>query len=138
MRTRPPWWSYAAVWLTSGIFALAWVVMMMRDINELRGRKVYPTKAISLAVVLALVANVSLVFVGELPKPTMLIAIHLAVAVSLMLFLMIGPILVSRQIDKLLPDRPSTVVLVATSFCWFLSLALVQRRLNTAVRSQQL
>jgi hypothetical protein len=147
VKSRSPWLMYAAVWLSGGYFSLVWLVLMMRDVNQMERRSAFPVSAIAVVFLLGLSIFFFLAFgfstPGAGPQATSTVRILLIGILGLPLSLapFVVLIFVSRYVEKALGCEfraINAIVLVALSFLMFLSLPVVQRRMNVlAERAKQ-
>jgi hypothetical protein len=64
MRPRRTWLMYLAVRDSGGIFAFVWLVILMRDINQIEGRRICTVEQLVVVMLFGLAAHVFLTFDG--------------------------------------------------------------------------
>ena len=47
MKRRSPWLMYVGLLVSAGFFMFAWVILLMRDVNQLERRAVFPVKSLT-------------------------------------------------------------------------------------------
>jgi hypothetical protein len=135
---RSPWLTYAGLLLTSGLLGFPWLVLMMRDVNTIARRRLFPTMrvAVGFAIVLAVyLVLLVLLFVLPLGDPVARWTLRaiLALAVALLSSILVSLVCLARKIAAVqdtefgLADIIKTVVLTIP---FFLSFPVLQRRIN--------
>ena len=149
MRPRRTWLMYLAVLASSGLFAFVWLVILMRDINQIEGRRVFPVEQLAVVMVFGLAALVFLTFdlffvwatVRPPPDvPTILLVVTFTLAFALVLLEYSLIVLATRHVTRALGAqyhvRDAVITIVLN--IWFLSFVTVQRRLNALIGSRGL
>jgi len=140
---------YLAVLASSGLFAFVWLVILMRDINQIEGRRVFPVEQLAVVMVFGLAALVFLTFdlffvlatVRPPPDvPTILLVVTFTLAFALVLLEYSLIVLATRHVTRALGAqyhvRDAVITIVLN--IWFLSFVTVQRRLNALIGSRGL
>ena|ERR1700687_1237055 len=133
---------YALIVLTGGLFALAWLVMLMRDINQVERRSVFPATFLGFALFVWLLIYFSLIFVqptlGTFPPgaSSIRLALIFILGAGLLLFQIVLLIQIHRHIKIALGSTFSVagaIVTIGLTLLMFLSFVLVQKRLNVLI-----
>jgi len=140
---------YLAVLASSGLFAFVWLVILMRDINQIEGRRVFPVEQLAVVMVFGLAVLVFLTFdlffvlatVRPPPDvPTILLVVTFTLAFALVLLEYSLIVLATRHVTRALGAqyhvRDAVITIVLN--IWFLSFVTVQRRLNALIGSRGL
>jgi hypothetical protein len=139
MKSRSEWLCYVLLLFTNGLFAFIWIFLLMRDVNRLAGRRVFP--AGGLLIVLAagfLIYLAVLIFPRTLATELALpqgysFAAVFSLAVSFLVFLMTVLILIYRR-SKLALGQPFGAIdvlkTIGLSVVMFLSFIMVQQQVN--------
>ena len=149
MRPRRTWLMYLAVLASGGLFAFVWLVILMRDINEIEGRRVFPVEQLAVVLLLGLAAHVVLTFdfvFGLLTVrpptavPTIRLAVMFALAFTLVLLECSLIVLTTRHVTRALGAqyhvRDAVITIVLN--IWLLSFVIAQRRFNALIESRGL
>jgi hypothetical protein len=147
MRPRRAWVIYLAVLASGGLFALVWLVILMRDINQIEGRRVFPVEQLAVVMLFGLAAHVFLTFdlvfglltVRPPPDvPTIRLAVMFTLAFALILMEYILIVLTTRHVTLALGAqyhvRDAVITIVLN--IWWLSFVIVQRRLNALIETR--
>jgi hypothetical protein len=144
-RIRSPGLLYAAVFASGGIFALVWLFLLMQDVNRLQRRRVFNTALFLSVYCFGLALYFALIFWPPLPGtvPPGLSPLRLGLILSVGLALLVVPAVVTVQLNNeitaALSSRsrsPNAIVLVLLTFLMFISLIVVQLRLNELIRTR--
>jgi hypothetical protein len=133
---------YAATLATGGLIAFVWIVMLMRDVNQLERRSAFPSTQLAIASCLGLSAFLFLIF--ALPSPATVVpgmsatrlSLIITLGVVLSLYQFVSIVLVSRHVNVALGARFRAIDVVASvllTLCMLLSLPMTQRRLNNVI-----
>jgi hypothetical protein len=140
---------YLAVLVSGGLFAFVWLVILMRDINQIEGRRVFPVEQLAVVMLLGLATHVfltfDLVFVWatvrpppDVPTIQLVVIFTLAFALVLLEYTLI--VLTTRHVTRALGAqyhvRDAVITIVLN--IWLLSLVIVQTRLNALIESRRL
>jgi hypothetical protein len=133
---------YAVVLATGGQFAWVWLFMLMRDINYMERRTVFPTTSLAVASFIGLLIYFSLIFVppmpGTLPQGTSStrLALMFILGVGLLVFQIVLLVQIHRHI-KIALDSPfngmDAILTVGLTLLMLLSYVLIQKRLNVLI-----
>lgn len=144
MRSRSPWLLYAVTLASAGYFAFAWLVMLMRDINRIERRIVFPTNVIAWGIGLSVAGYLCIIFALLTldPPPEWLIRLGLfamilfvALCVVSILLLVFVARCIARASGVKFRYRDALIIIVL-SLLWFLSFPIVQRRLNELIEGR--
>jgi hypothetical protein len=100
---------YLAVLASGGLFAIVWLVILMRDINEIEGRRVFPVAQLAVMLLFGLAAyvflTIDLVFdlltVHSPPGlPTIRLAVMFTLAFALVLLEFTLIVLTTRHVTR--------------------------------------
>ena len=147
MRPRRTWLMYLAALASSGLFAFVWLVMLMRDINQIEGRRVFPVEQLVVVMLFGLAAHVFLTFdlvfvlVTVRPPPdvpTIRLIVMFTLAFALVLLECTLIVLTTRHVTRALGAqyhvRDAVITIVLN--IWLLSFVIVQRRMNALIESR--
>jgi hypothetical protein len=141
MKIRSPWLLYIAIWLSFGLFSFAWVLLMMRDINTLEERSVFPLQSAMAWLGGCFTIYFALYFVlifSSTPHDS-LIAIFFAVALLVWALLFMYVIQVRRYTNIALGMKYGIGDKLKTFFltmAWFLAFPFTQERLNRLIETK--
>jgi cytochrome bd-type quinol oxidase subunit 2 len=144
-RTRSPWLLYAAVLASGGIFAWAWIFLLMQDVNRLKRRSVFNTALYFSVFCSVLALYFALIFWSPLPgtDPPRLSPLRLGLILSAGLALLVFPAVVIVQVNNEITTALSSksrsldaIAIVLLTFLIFISLIVIQLRLNELIRTR--
>jgi hypothetical protein len=130
---------YSAILVSSLFFVIPWALMLARDINALERRSVFNLRVLGWTMVpgFVVVASVPLWLpVSAGPASTIRglgMTARFLLAVAVVAEDVILAALIYRHAARATGSRSSMLVAIALSICWFVSLVVSQRRLNTLV-----
>jgi hypothetical protein len=139
MTLRSPWLRYMATIVSGGLFLFVWLILLMRDVNQIERRTTFPTRAVTAILLVGVPAYLLLVF--SLPSGAPLrhwwIVLLLGVmglAFNLILFVYL--VRVSLYATRALGytfHRTHATAMVLLTFTAMLSFVILQYRMNTLV-----
>ena len=142
-RTRPPWTLYAVTVMTGGLFAFPWIMMIMSDLNQIAHRRIFGVfhRGLILSAGLALV----LLILGDAQprteRPFWFQLIILTVGL-IGVALMDSVIRVARHLSEVtgrdFQTSDAVIILIFTFTLCFLSLPILQQRLNRLIEATSL
>jgi hypothetical protein len=141
-RRRSAWLMYGVLLISGGLFAFIWLVMLMRDINSVERRAVFPTSPLAATLFIGLLCYFYLIFgppaFGTQPGgiSTTRLAATVILGVGLNLLYITLLILICRHVKVALGSRFGAIdgiVVVVLTILIGLSLVLVQSQLNILV-----
>ena len=150
-RTRPPWTLYAVTVMTGGLFAFPWIMMIMSDLNQIAHRRIFGVfhrgliLSAGLALVLLILFLVTLIFLGDAqPRTERPFWFQLTIlTVGLVgIALMDSVIRVARHLSEVtgrdFQTSDAVIILIFTFTLCFLSLPILQQRLNRLIEATSL
>jgi hypothetical protein len=144
-RTRPAWLLYAAVFASGGLFALAWLFLLMQDVNRLKSRRVFNTALYLSVFCFGLALYSALIFWPPLPGTVppglspLRLGLILAVGLALLIFPAVVIVQVNNEITTALSSKSrslNVIVMILLTYLMFISLIVVQLRLNDLIRTR--
>ncbi len=139
MRLRSPWLRYLAFAASGGLFGFAWLILLMRDVNQIERRNVFPVRVISGIFLFGFPACLLVVFYWMwwrvVPPSWALFSIaSMAIALDLILFVFIVRVSLyaSRALGRSCPRMDAAGIVVLTILAG-LSFIVLQRRMNILV-----
>ena len=137
MGSRPAWLMYILTLATSGLVGFVWLVLMLRDANLAAGRRDgWPVLS---KVFLGSLAMFYMVFVlivsSPFASPTHRILIPPEILLAIVLLGMVMALVVTIRNRicvalNLTPSAKGTILIIVLTFPWFISLIILQQRLN--------
>ena len=134
---------YIGLLLTSGILGCAWIVLMMRDINQMEGKTVFPARCVAIIFSVGIpIYFGSIILIANVLTPgstykqnAVLLLVTLGLALNLMLFVWLARVsrYTARSLGYRYP-RLFAVAMVALVFAAAISFPLVQRALNALLK----
>ena len=130
---------YALTFLSGGLFPFVWLVLLMRDINELEGKRIFRTGPIAALYTVALAVHLLLTFgfsqTWATPPGTPTYKLVLATGVAFgLLAMLIGSVVVVARRIAFASGRKFGFVGALTTFIltvpFFVSFPILQSRLN--------
>jgi hypothetical protein len=144
MKARSPWGLYAAVFATGGLFVWVWLIKLMNDVNEIAGRRVFPTKLLGVFftvmvagyfALFAMIPRTDPDIPGLSHDPSLLIGFAIVMTLSPPIFL----VHVSRCIDAA-AGRPLSMVANLKVFLltvfMYIGFPMVQQNMNDLLAGQ--
>jgi hypothetical protein len=137
VRSRRTWLMYVLTLATGGLVGFVWVVLMLRDANLVTGRREgWPVLS---KVFLGSLAVYYILFVLIISSPfaspihRMLILPEVLLAIVLLGMVIALVVTIRNRICVALNFTPSakdTILIIVLTFPWFISLIILQQRLN--------
>lgn len=145
MRTRSAWIMYGLVLVTGGLFAVVWLVLMVRDADAVAGRQGGST-ALSIALLVGVAVHLTLlaliIFVPPaFPARKVMITTDIPLAVILFALELVIVVIINsrlRSVMTLPPQTANTLLFVFFTLTMFISLMLLQQRLNKLAARNEL
>jgi hypothetical protein len=135
VRTRRIWLMYSLVLVSAGLFGFIWLVLMLRDANLAAAKRGAWT--ILSAIFLGLLALYLVLYAAMMshgfPMPAILFIPMIVLALTLTGMWMSFVVIINNNIrhaSGLAPSVAEAIVMVALTIVMFLSLPILQRRLN--------
>lgn len=143
MRTRSAWIMYGLVLVTGGLFAVVWLVLMVRDADAVAGRQGGSTAlSIALLVAVHLTLLALIIFVPPaFPAREVMITTDIPLAVILFALELVIVVIINsrlRSVMTLPPQTANTLLFVFFTLTMFISLMLLQQRLNKLAARNEL
>jgi hypothetical protein len=136
---------YAVLLVTGGQFTWVWLVMLMRDINDMERRSVFPATSLAIASFIGLLIYFSLIFFppmpGTLPQgmSSTRLALMFILGVGLLLFQIVLLVQIHRHIKIALESTfnvMDAIFTAALTLLMFLSFVHVQKSLNVVIEGR--
>jgi hypothetical protein len=142
VRTRRIWLMYLLVLVSGGLFGFVWLLLMLRDANLAADKR--GAWAVLSAIFLGLLALYLVLYAAMmshgLPMPAILFIPVIVLALTLTGLWMSFVVIINNNIrhaSGLAPSFTQAIVMVVLSIPMFLSLPILQRRLNKIALARQ-
>ena len=139
MTLRSPWLRYLAFALSGGLFSFVWLILLMRDVNQIERRNLFPVKSVSgiflFGIPVYLLAVLFLMWWRvQPPSWAVFTVVLMGIALELILYVFIVrvSIYVSRASGRSSPRMEAIGIVVLTILAG-LSFIVLQRRMNILV-----
>ena len=133
---------YAGLLLTSGLLGFLWLVLMMRDVNAIAGRWLFPTARIAVVFAIMLTAYLGLLvllfsqpFDGPIARWNLRAIFALAIVLLSSIFASL--VCLARKIAAIQDAEfglANIIKIVVLTIPFFLSFPVLQRRINAVSR----
>jgi hypothetical protein len=141
VRTRRTWLMYLLVMVNGGLFSFVWLALMLRDANLAAGKR---GGAVLSAIFLGLLAPYLLLYAAMmshgLPMPAILLVPAIVLALTLTGLWMSFLVIINNNIRRasgLAPSVTEAIVMLVLSILMYISLPILQRRLNSIAKTRQ-
>jgi len=139
MRLRSPWLRYLAFAVSGGLFCFVWLILLMRDVNQIERRKVLPVRMISRIFLFGIPAYFLVIFywmwLRQRPPSWAFVSIAsmgIALDLILLVFIVRVSLYVSRALGRSSACMDAAGIVVLTILAG-LSFIVLQRRMNILV-----
>lgn len=142
MNARSPWWLYAALVCTSGLFAYIWLILLVRDVNHIKGRSEIPSGPFIAALCAGFLAYLTILFYPRTLALTfsvpqqVLTTLLFVLALFLYLVLVATLVVVYRHTKIVLGVKfgaRDVLAVIGLTVLMFVSLIMVQQNMNAAI-----
>lgn len=142
MKRRSPWLMYVGVLASAGLFAFVWLILLMRDVNQLERRTAFPAKSLTVFLSLGLPAYYLAVFFLPFPvaEPSttrqVCLALIFVFAIALILLMFISLVRLSLHVTRALgytSHAMHATLIVVLTLLSLISFVILQRRINILI-----
>jgi hypothetical protein len=141
VRTRPAWLLYLLVLVSGGLFGLVWLALMLRDANLAVGKN---GGTVLSAIFLGLLALYFILYAAMMihgyPVPAILLVPAAVLGLTLTGLWMSFVVIITnktRSASGLAPSVTEAIVMLILSILVFISIPILQRRLNKIATARQ-